>query len=86
MELGNDIVYTTPSGSFLTEGNSSLQDIKYPRDVFRDRAGTCIDLAITYAALAESVWSARQPYGCAGDIHSRSSDCRMAVAASRTLD
>jgi hypothetical protein len=55
MELGNDIVYTTPSGSFLTEGNSSLQDIKYPRDVFRDRAGTCIDLAITYAALAESV-------------------------------
>jgi len=55
MELGNDIVYTTPSGSFLTEGNSSLQDIKYPRDVFHDRAGTCIDLAITYAALAESV-------------------------------
>jgi len=55
MELGNDIVYTTPSGSFLTEGNSSLQDIKYPRDVFRDRTGTCIDLAITYAALAESV-------------------------------
>ena len=55
LELGNDIVYTTPSGSFLTEANSSLQDIKYPRDVFRDRAGTCIDLAITYAALAESV-------------------------------
>jgi hypothetical protein len=55
MELGNDIVYTTPSGSFLTESSSNLQDIKYPRDVFRDRTGTCIDLAITYAALAESV-------------------------------
>ena len=54
-ELYNDIVYTTPSGSFLIADNSGVQDIKYPRDVFRDRTGTCIDLAITYAALAESV-------------------------------
>lgn len=54
-ELHNDIVYTTPSASFLTEDNSGIQDIKYPRDVFRDKTGTCIDLAITYAALAESV-------------------------------
>ncbi|HWY42698.1 MAG TPA: hypothetical protein VNX66_04335 [Candidatus Sulfotelmatobacter sp.] len=54
-ELHNDIVYTTPSGSFLTADNSGVQDIKYPRDVFRDKTGTCIDLAITYAALAESV-------------------------------
>ena len=54
-ELYNDIVYTTPSGSFLTADNSGVQDIKYPRDVFRDKTGTCIDLAITYAALAESV-------------------------------
>lgn len=54
-ELRNNIVYTTPSGSFLTADNSSVQDIKYPRDVFRDKTGTCIDLAITYAALAESV-------------------------------
>jgi len=54
-ELYNDIVYTTPSGSFLAADSSSVQDIKYPRDVFRDKTGTCIDLAITYAALAESV-------------------------------
>ncbi len=54
MELANDIVYSTPS-SFLTNDHSSGQDIKYPRDVFRDKSGTCVDLAITYAALAESV-------------------------------
>jgi hypothetical protein len=54
MELGNDIVYQTPSG-FLTNDHSSGQDIKFPRDVFRDKSGTCVDLAITYAALAESV-------------------------------
>ena len=54
MELLNDIVYSTPSG-FLTKDHSSGQDIKYPRDVFRDKSGTCVDLAITYAALAEAV-------------------------------
>lgn len=54
MELANDIVYSTPS-SFLTNDHSSGQDIKYPRDVFRDKSGTCVDLAIAYAALAESV-------------------------------
>ena len=31
------------------------QDIKYPRDVLRAKSGTCIDLAILYATLAESV-------------------------------
>jgi len=54
MELLNDIVYSTPSG-FLSKDSSSGQDIKYPRDVFRDKSGTCVDLAITYAALAEAV-------------------------------
>ena len=54
MELANNIVYQTPSG-FLTNDHSSGQDIKFPRDVFRDKSGTCVDLAITYAALAESV-------------------------------
>ena len=54
MELGNNIVYQTPSG-FMTNDHSSGQDIKFPRDVFRDKSGTCVDLAITYAALAESV-------------------------------
>jgi hypothetical protein len=54
MELANNIVYQTPS-TFLTPDHSSGQDIKFPRDVFRDKSGTCVDLAITYAALAESV-------------------------------
>jgi len=53
-QMVNNIVYQTPSG-FLTPERSIAQDLKYPRDVFRDKAGTCIDLAITYAALAESV-------------------------------
>src|SRR5579871_387481 len=49
MELANNFVYQTPSG------DSYSQDIKYPRDVFRAKSGTCIDLAICYATLAESV-------------------------------
>lgn len=49
MELANNIVYQTPSS------NSYSQDIKYPRDVFRAKSGTCIDLAILYSSLAESV-------------------------------
>ena len=54
MQLANNIVYQTPSG-FVTKDRSSGQEIKFPRDVFRDKSGTCVDLAITYAALAESV-------------------------------
>src|SRR5207302_8123751 len=54
MELGNNIVYQTPSG-FMTVDRSQGQEIKYPRDVFRDKSGTCVDLAITFAALAETV-------------------------------
>ncbi len=54
MQLANNIVYQTPSG-FVTQDRSSGQDIKYPRDVFRDKSGTCVDLAITYASLAEAV-------------------------------
>ncbi len=53
MELANNIVYQTPS-SFMTTGMGLVQDLKFPRDVFRDKAGTCVDLAITYAALAQS--------------------------------
>jgi hypothetical protein len=49
MELENNIVYQTPSG------DSFSQDIKYPRDVLRAKSGTCVDLAILYASLAESV-------------------------------
>ncbi|MEK7406414.1 MAG: hypothetical protein AAB225_15035 [Acidobacteriota bacterium] len=54
MQLLNNIVYQTPAG-FMTKDRSGGQEIKYPRDVFRDKAGTCVDLAIAYAALAESV-------------------------------
>ncbi len=54
LERANHIVYQTPSG-FLTPDHSSGQDIKFPRDVFRDKSGTCVDLAITYAAVAEAV-------------------------------
>ncbi len=54
LQLANNIVYQTPSG-YMTVAQSLIQEIKYPRDVFRDKSGTCIDLAITYAALAESV-------------------------------
>ena len=53
MELYNNIVYQTPS-SLVDDGGFS-QDIKYPRDVLRAKSGTCIDLAILYATLAESV-------------------------------
>ena len=49
MELMNNIVYQTPSSGDFS------QDIKYPRDVLRAKSGTCVDLAILYAALAESV-------------------------------
>lgn len=54
LERSNHIVYQTPSG-FLTPDHSSGQDIKFPRDVFRDKSGTCVDLAIAYAAVAEAV-------------------------------
>ena len=49
MELVNNIVYQTPSSEDFG------QDIKYPRDVLRAKSGTCVDLAILYASLAESV-------------------------------
>ncbi len=45
--------YQTPSG-FLIDRHAT-QDIKFPRDVLRDRSGTCIDLAIFYASVCESV-------------------------------
>lgn len=54
LELFNGISYQTPSG-FLTEYTSFGQDLKYPRDVLRDKAGTCVDLAILYASVCETV-------------------------------
>lgn len=50
----NGISYQTPSG-FLVEYASLGQDVKYPRDVLRDKAGTCLDLAILFAAVCQAV-------------------------------
>jgi hypothetical protein len=54
VELLNNIVYQTPSSNAVDAGVFA-QDIKYPRDVLRAKSGTCVDLAILYATLAESV-------------------------------
>jgi len=53
LEVANGMVYQTPSG-FLVE-YSPGQDVKYPRDVLRDKSGTCVDLAILYASVCEAV-------------------------------
>ena len=53
LELVNNIVYQTPSG-FL-DGTHFMQDVKFPRDTLRAKSGTCIDLAILYTSLVESV-------------------------------
>jgi hypothetical protein len=49
----NRIAYQTPPGNRFHFNEA--QHVKYARDVFRNRAGTCIDLAITYASLCEAV-------------------------------
>jgi len=50
---GNNMVYQTPSSTFLTEYVPE-QDVKYPRDTLRDKGGTCVDLSILYAATCET--------------------------------
>ena len=54
LAIHNGISYQTPSG-FLVEYASLGQDVKYPRDVLRDKAGTCLDLAILFAAVGQAV-------------------------------
>ncbi|MEQ8791257.1 MAG: hypothetical protein RIC55_33655 [Pirellulaceae bacterium] len=49
----NGIAYQTPPG-FLMQGANG-QHIKYGRDVLRNRAGTCVDLAVLYASGCEAV-------------------------------
>ncbi len=56
--LANDFTYQHPPS--LTDRSISfdvqnVQNVKFPRDVIRDRSGTCIDLAICYAAMAHAV-------------------------------
>jgi len=53
LEVANGLAYQTPSG-FLVEYMPG-QDIKYPRDVLRDKSGTCVDLAILYASVCRAV-------------------------------
>ncbi len=53
LELAHGISYQTPSG-FLMD-YSPGQDVKFPRDVLRDKAGTCVDLALLYASTCEAV-------------------------------
>ncbi len=53
LEVTNGVAYQTPSGFLLQY--SSGQDIKYPRDILRDKSGTCVDLAILYASVCEAV-------------------------------
>ncbi len=48
----NDITYKTEQQSFWT-GEFS-QYVKYPRDVIKERSGTCLDTAIFFASLAMS--------------------------------
>lgn len=54
----NDFTYQHPPT--LTDRSVSfdvqaVQNVKFPRDVIRDRSGTCIDLAILFAAMANAV-------------------------------
>lgn len=49
----NHLSYQTSPG--LTVNDHHGQHVKYARDVLRNRAGTCIDLAILWASAAESV-------------------------------
>lgn len=48
----NGIAYQTPSGE--SKKLAQIQHVKYPRDVLRNKSGTCIDLAIAYAAILHS--------------------------------
>lgn len=52
LERFNGIAYQW-SASFLIE-YAAGQELKYPRDVLRDKSGTCIELAILFAAVCES--------------------------------
>jgi len=53
LQVTNGIAYQTPSGFLIKY--SAGQDIKYPRDVLRDKSGTCVDLAILWASVCEAV-------------------------------
>lgn len=51
--MAANIAYQTPPGYFAD--GKLVQHVKYGRDVLKNKAGTCIDLAILYASLCEAV-------------------------------
>lgn len=56
--LANDFTYQGPVGlhdEHLSFDNKTVQSMKFPRDVIRDRSGTCIELAALYCAMAHAV-------------------------------
>ncbi len=53
LEVANHMSYQG-STSLTTENGGVAQELKYPRDVLRDKSGTCIELAILYAATCET--------------------------------
>ncbi len=56
--LVNDITYQHPPALVDTSARVDyklVQSLKYPRDVLRDRSGTCIDLAMLYASAVHAI-------------------------------
>ena len=54
----NDFTYQGPVGlvdASLSFDNKIVQSMKFPRDVIRDRSGTCIELTALYCAMAHAV-------------------------------
>ena len=54
LESHNGISYQWSTGYLIEYSTGVGQELKYPRDVLRDKSGTCIELAILYAAVCES--------------------------------
>jgi hypothetical protein len=53
VERANGLQYQNATGYFV-DYDKSGQSLKFPRDTMRDKSGTCIELAILYAAVCES--------------------------------
>ncbi len=55
----NEITYQSPPDTLRDRGQSfdvsRVQTVKFPRDVIKNRSGTCIDLAILYASMLNAV-------------------------------
>jgi hypothetical protein len=54
----NDFTYQHPpalADKTVSFDVRQVQNVKFPRDTIRDRSGTCIDLAILYAAMVNAV-------------------------------